>query len=159
MERLSWDDYFLKEIVPAVAKRATCDRGRSGAIIVKDKRILTTGYVGSPSGLPHCDDVGHLIHEVIDENGVKSKHCVRTLHAEENAILQAAKFGISIEGATIYCSMVPCFRCAMKIIQVGIKRVVALYDYQKSERTKEEFNEVSIELIIYNNQIKQYDNE
>jgi len=115
MERLSWDDYFLKEIVPAVAKRATCDRGRSGAIIVKDKRILTTGYVGSPSGLPHCDDVGHLIHEVIDENGVKSKHCVRTLHAEENAILQAAKFGISIEGATIYCSMVPCFRCAMKM--------------------------------------------
>jgi len=67
MERLSWDDYFLKEIVPAVAKRATCNRGRSGAIIVKDKRILTTGYVGSPSGLPHCDDVGHLIHEVIDE--------------------------------------------------------------------------------------------
>jgi len=79
---------------------------------------------------------------------------------KKNAILQAAKIlEFSIEGATMYCSMVPCFRCAMKIIQVGIKRVVALYDYQKSKRTKEEFNEVGIELIIDNNQIKQYDNE
>src|SRR3989344_2355826 len=95
-KRPSWDEYFM-QIAEAVGKRATCDRGRSGAIIVKDKHILATGYVGSPKGLPHCDDVGHLIKEVKHENGDITKHCLRTSHAEMNAICQAAKQGVSIE--------------------------------------------------------------
>ncbi|HWS49060.1 MAG TPA: hypothetical protein VN174_03360, partial [Candidatus Methanoperedens sp.] len=88
--RPSWDEYFL-ELADAVSKRATCDRGRSGCVIVRDKRILVTGYVGSPAGLPHCDEVGHLMKTMVNEDGSKSDHCVRTVHAEQNAICQAAK--------------------------------------------------------------------
>ncbi len=120
--RTSWDGYFL-EIADAVSQRATCNRGRSGCVIVKDKRILVTGYVGSPSGLPHCDDAGHLFEEK-SMNGRSSKHCIRTVHAEQNAICQAAKNGISIEGTTLYTRMTPCRTCAMLLINCGIKRVV-----------------------------------
>ncbi|MDH5783661.1 MAG: deaminase, partial [Candidatus Bathyarchaeota archaeon] len=97
-KRPSWDRYFL-DLCEAVSKRATCDRGRSGCVIVKDKRILTTGYVGSPAGLPHCDETGHDMRKVFDDAGNVTQHCVRTLHAEQNAIIQAAKFGVSIDGA------------------------------------------------------------
>src|SRR3989344_6849014 len=93
-KRPSWDEYFLA-LADMVGSRGTCDRGRSGCVIARDKRILTTGYVGSPAGLPHCDEVGHIIHEVKHESGRLSSHCVRTIHAEENAIHQAAKLGIS----------------------------------------------------------------
>jgi len=88
--RPSWDDYFL-EIARTVASRATCDRGRSGCVIVRDKQILVTGYVGAPTGLPHCDDVGHQMKKLIHENGFISQHCVRTVHAEQNAITQAIR--------------------------------------------------------------------
>jgi dCMP deaminase len=90
--RPSWDDYFL-ELANAASSRATCDRGKSGCVIVRDKQVLATGYVGSPAGLPHCDDVGHLMKKVIQENGEISEHCLRTVHAEQNAICQAAKVG------------------------------------------------------------------
>lgn len=110
--RPSWDDYFL-ELADAASRRATCDRGKSGCVIVRDKQVLATGYVVSPAGLPHCDDVGHLMKKVIQENGEISEHCVRTVHAEQNAICQAAKRGISIEGATVYQRMTPCRTCAM----------------------------------------------
>jgi deoxycytidylate deaminase len=111
-DRPSWDDYFM-EVMEAISKRATCDRGRSGCVIVKDKQILVTGYVGSPKGLPHCDEVGHQFKKMINEDGSISEHCVRTVHAEQNAICQAAKRGIAIDGATLYCRMtrvglVPC---------------------------------------------------
>jgi len=149
MARLSWDEYFLN-LVFDIGERGTCNRGRSGAIIVRDNRILTTGYVGSPQGLPHCDDVGHLIHTVIDEKGEESKHCCRTIHAEENAILQAAQFGTSLMGGTIYCKIFPCFRCAMKIIRVGIIRVVALYHYQREDYSAKLFKEANIEYNIIN---------
>lgn len=98
-----------------VAKRSTCDRARVGSIIVKERRILTTGYNGAPAGLPHCDEVGHLM---IDN------HCVRTLHAEQNAIIQAALHGVSVAGSTIYVTHQPCLTCAKMIINAGIKRVV-----------------------------------
>ena len=88
--RPSWDDYFL-ELADAASKRATCDRGRSGCVIVRDKQVLVTGYVGSPTRLPHCDDVGHLIRRITDENGETSEYCLRTVHSEQNAICQAAK--------------------------------------------------------------------
>ena len=151
-----WDEYFLIDIVPAIAKRASCDRGRSSAIIVRDNRIITTGYVGSPPGLPHCDDVGHLIHTVTDEEGKQSKHCVRTLHAEENAILQAAKIGLSVDKATLYCKLVPCFRCAMKIAAVGIVRVVAQKRYHADRRSIQIFKEAEVKLEIFEDSVELY---
>ena len=155
MGRPSWDDYFIN-MTDTIGERATCDRGKSGALIVRDKRILTTGYVGSPQGLPHCDEDGHLMHTVIDENGKESKHCVRTLHAEENAILQAAQFGPPLAGATLYCKMTPCFRCAMKIIRVGIVRVVAKKRYHAEEKTIEWFKKAKIQLDILNDEVETY---
>ncbi len=113
-KRPSWDDYFM-DITFQVAKRSTCDRARVGAIIVKDRRILTTGYNGSPAGLPHCDEVGHLM---VDG------HCVRTLHAEQNAIIQAAQHGVSVRGGTLYVTHQPCLTCAKMIINAGLTRVV-----------------------------------
>jgi len=127
-ERPSWDEYFM-EVCDAIAKRATCDRGRSGCVIAKDKQILVTGYVGSPIGLKHCDEVGHLIKKMTHEDGKISEHCVRTVHAEQNAICQAAKRGISIEGATLYCRMTPCRVCTMLLINCGIVRVVCQRRY------------------------------
>ncbi len=113
-KRPSWDEYFMS-IALQVAKRSTCDRANVGAIIVKDRRILTTGYNGSPAGLPHCDDIGHLMVE---------GHCVRTLHAEQNAIIQAAYHGVSVQESTLYVTHQPCLNCAKMIINAGIRRVV-----------------------------------
>jgi dCMP deaminase len=121
--RPSWDEYFMG-ITFEVAKRSTCDRARVGAIIVQEKRILTTGYNGSPRGLPHCDEIGHLI-----VNG----HCVRTLHAEQNAIIQAALHGVSTAGSTLYVTHQPCLNCAKMIINAGIRRVVYAGAYPDEE--------------------------
>jgi dCMP deaminase len=145
-ERPSWDDYFL-ELANAASSRATCDRGKSGCVIVRDKQVLATGYVGSPTGLPHCDDVGHLMKKVIQENGEISEHCLRTVHAEQNAICQAAKRGISIEGATIYTRMTPCRTCAMLLINCGIQRVVCERKYQLAEESEQLFAEAGIKLV------------
>ena len=144
--RPSWDDYFL-ELANAASSRATCDRGKSGCVIVRDKQVLATGYVGSPAGLPHCDDVGHLMKKVIQENGEISEHCLRTVHAEQNAICQAAKRGISIEGATVYTRMTPCRTCAMLLINCGIQKVVCERKYQLSEESEQLFAEAGIELV------------
>jgi dCMP deaminase len=157
-KRKSWDRYFL-DIVGMVATRATCDRGKAGCIITKNNRIIVTGYVGSPSGLPHCDDIGHLMRKVIDENGLESMHCVRTVHAEQNAICQAARNGISIEGGTLYCKMEPCRTCAMLIINCGIKRVVCEKKYHKAKDTREMFKDAGISLEVINDEIEKYDNQ
>ncbi|MCD6547700.1 MAG: cytidine/deoxycytidylate deaminase family protein [Nanoarchaeota archaeon] len=158
MTRPSWDEYFM-QIVDAVAKRATCDRGRSGAIIVKDKQILSTGYVGAPSGLPHCDDVGHLLMKHIDEDGKESMHCVRTTHAEQNAIVQAAKHGVAINGATLYCTMEPCLACAKMIINAGIKRVVCKKRYHAGKLTREFFKQAGVKLEVLQDEVMEYDNQ
>jgi len=152
--RISWDDYFL-EIADAVSYRATCDRGRSGRVIVKDKQILVTGYVGSPSGLPHCDDAGHLFEEKT-RDGQSSKHCIRTVHAEQNAICQAAKYGISIRGTTLYTRITPCRTCAMLLINCGIKRVVCERKYHRGSDSERLFREVGIKLQYKYNEIRQY---
>jgi dCMP deaminase len=144
--RPSWDDYFL-ELADAASSRATCDRGKSGCVIVRDKQVLATGYVGSPTGLPHCDEVGHLMKKVIQENGEISEHCVRTVHAEQNAICQAAKRGISIEGATFYQRMTPCRTCAMMLINCGIKKIVCEHRYQLAEESEQLLAEAGIELV------------
>lgn len=153
--KISWDAYFLNQL-EGIAAKATCDRGRSGALIARDKRQLTTGYVGSPVGLPHCDEEGHLFEMRYNSEGTSSKHCIRTTHAEANAIAQAAKAGISINGATLYCKMVPCRDCAKLIINSGIKKVVAAKDYQRSELTKEWFDSAKIDLVIIDTKIEKY---
>ncbi|MEM2935666.1 MAG: cytidine/deoxycytidylate deaminase family protein [Candidatus Bathyarchaeia archaeon] len=158
MVRPDWDRYFL-DLCEAVSKRATCDRGRNGCVIVKDKRILTTGYVGSPSGLPHCDDVGHDLRKVLDDNGNVSQHCVRTIHAEQNALIQAARFGIPLDGGTLYCKMVPCRVCAMLIINAGIKRVVAEKRYHADKDTVELFKQASVELTVMNDKVEKYNRQ
>lgn len=157
-KRPSWDEYFL-EMASLVGTRGTCDRGRSGAVIVKDKRVLTTGYVGSPVGLPHCDEVGHQMHTVIHEDGSSSMHCIRTAHAEQNAINNAARNGVSLLGSTVYCRMTPCYKCAQSIINVGIVRVVAEKDYHASKITKEIFKKAKVKLEIINKEIQKYKNQ
>jgi len=153
--RPSWDEYFIK-IVDAVRSRATCDRGRTGCVIVKDNRILCTGYVGSPIGLPHCDEIGHEMHTVTHTDGHQSRHCIRTSHAEQNAICQAARSGIPLENATLYQRLAPCYTCAKMIINAGIKRVVCLEDYHGSARSKEIFAEAGIQLKILKNKMATY---
>ncbi|MEA3379142.1 MAG: cytidine/deoxycytidylate deaminase family protein [Nanoarchaeota archaeon] len=156
--RPTWDQYFM-EIAEAVAKRGTCDRGRTGVVIVKNKMILTTGYVGAPKGLPHCDDVGHLIKKMIHEDGRISQHCERTSHAEINAIALAAKHGISIDGATLYCLLEPCFTCAKMIVNAGIKRVVCKNRYHAGQETRKLFAEAGIKLNVLNNNVMKYNNQ
>ncbi len=153
--RPSWDEYFL-DLADAVSKRATCDRGRSGCVIVRDRRILVTGYVGSPTGFPHCDEVGHEIKRTVEEDGSVSEHCVRTVHAEQNAICQAAKLGISIDGATVYCRMTPCRTCAMLLINCGVKRVYCEKKYQSGEESEKMFKKVGIEISYKYNEVQKY---
>ncbi len=156
--RPSWDEYFM-DVTKAVAKRATCNRGMSGCVIARNKQILVTGYVGSPVGMPHCDEVGHQIKTMVHEDGHKSKHCVRTTHAEQNAICQAAKLGISIDGATLYCQMTPCFTCAKMIINSGIKRVVCEKKYHAGKDSEELFKKAGVELKILKDEVQKYLNQ
>jgi dCMP deaminase len=153
--RPSWDEYFM-EIANTVSKRATCDRGRSGCVIVKDRQILVSGYVGSPNGLPHCDDVGHQMKKVLHEDASITEHCVRTVHAEQNAICQAAKRGIALEGSTLYCRMTPCRVCAMLIINCGIKRVVCEKKYHAGTESEEMFAKAGVELVLFKEEVLKY---
>jgi dCMP deaminase len=126
---------------------------------VKEKRIIATGYVGSPPGLPHCDDAGHMMKKVVDEDGTMRHHCVRTTHAEQNAICQAARYGISLDGSTLYCKMEPCRVCAMLLISVGIKRVVARKRYHAAQETRDMFEAAGIEMAVYEDEVQQYANQ
>ncbi|RLB90481.1 MAG: cytidine deaminase [Deltaproteobacteria bacterium] len=122
MGRPSWDEYFMK-IAHLVAKRSTCLRRQVGAIVVRDKRILATGYNGAPTGLPHCVDIGCLRDEMGINSGERHELC-RGLHAEQNVIIQAAYHGVSIKGATLYCTNRPCSICAKMLINAGICEIV-----------------------------------
>ena len=153
--RPTWDEYFM-EVCRAIAKRATCDRGRSGCVIARDNQLLVTGYVGAPRGLPHCDDVGHQFKKIQHEDGSVSQHCVRTVHAEQNAICQAAKRGISIDGATLYCKMTPCRTCTMLIINCGIKRVIAEKRYHDSADSIELFKQAGVTLEHLSDTVEEY---
>ncbi len=147
------------EIAKVVGTRATCDRGRSGCVIVKNKQILVTGYVGSPKGQPHCDDVGHQMKTVKHEDGTESMHCVRTAHAEQNAIVQAAKIGVPIEGATVYCKMTPCTVCGKMIVNAGMIRVVCEKRYHAGAETEEMFRQAGIELQYFDETVETYSNQ
>ena len=156
--RPTWDEYFM-EVARTIAKRATCDRGRSGCVIARDKQLLVTGYVGSPVGLPHCDDVGHLMKKVIHDDDTISQHCMRTVHAEQNAICQAAKLGVPLDGATVYCKMTPCRTCAMLIINCGIKRVVCEKKYHRGAESEQMFKEAGVVLEFFEEDFVKYENQ
>jgi len=126
--RPSWDDYF-KKISEEVKTRSTCLRRHVGAVIVKDKRILSTGYNGAPSGLAHCIETGCLRDKLKIPSGERQELC-RGLHAEQNAIIQAAQHGVSIAGATIYSTNKPCVSCTKMIINAGITEIVYIEDYK-----------------------------
>lgn len=156
--RPTWDEYFM-EVANTIAKRATCDRGRSGCVIARNRQILVTGYVGSPVGLPHCDEVGHLFKQMVHEDGSVTNHCTRTVHAEQNAICQAARLGISLEGSTLYCRMTPCRTCAMLIINCGIVRVVCEKKYHASAESEAMFKEAGIQLVYVSEEVLKYDKQ
>ena len=134
--RPDWDSYFMK-IAYAVSERSTCDRAFVGSVLVRDKRILTTGFNGSPAGQDHCEDVGHLM---VDG------HCIRTIHAETNAIIQAALHGISTRGATCYVTHFPCINCTKALINAGIDRIVYSVAYRKDENAIRFLEAAQIEL-------------
>jgi dCMP deaminase len=153
-----WDEYFM-EICKVVAKRSTCDRGKVGSVVAKDKRLIVTGYAGSPIGIPHCDEVGHQMKTMTHDDGSQTQHCVRTTHAEQNAICQAAKLGVSIDGATIYCKVTPCYTCAKMIVNAGIKRVVCEKKYHVGKESEELFKQAGIKLEFLNEEVEKYDNQ
>ena len=156
--RPTWDEYFM-EIANTVSKRATCDRGRSGCVIARDRQLLVSGYVGSPVGLPHCDDAGHQMKKMIHEDDTVTMHCVRTVHAEQNAICQAAKLGISLRGSTLYCRMTPCRTCAMMIINCGIVRVVCEKKYHSAAESEEIFKMAGVTLEYASDEVLKYDKQ
>jgi dCMP deaminase len=135
-KRATWDEYFMA-IAREVATRSTCDRKHVGAVIVRDRMILTTGYNGSIRGLAHCDDVGHLMEE---------GHCVRTTHAEANAIVQAARNGVVVEGASIYVTASPCFGCFKLIANAGLLRI-AFGEFYRDERIFDFSRQLGLELV------------
>jgi dCMP deaminase len=136
MQRASWDDYFMN-IARVVASRATCDRKFVGAVIVRDKTILSTGYNGSIRGMPHCSEAGHMMEE---------GHCVATIHAETNAVLQAAKNGVSIDGATVYVTASPCWNCFKMITNAGIRRIV-YGEFYRDNRIFDAAKRLGVELL------------
>jgi len=149
---------FYFDIVRAASERSTCNRGKPGAVLIKQGRVIATGYAGAPSGAPHCDEVGHEIVNVFDDptDTTFHAHCIRTVHAELNAILQAARFGPSTEGAQMYCMMFPCYACAQAIINAGITEVHSLEDYQTSEKSKALFDLVGIKWSIQDEKVREY---
>ncbi|MCA0446748.1 MAG: dCMP deaminase family protein [Bacteroidetes bacterium] len=143
--RISWDEYFIR-IADMVSERSTCNRAKIGAMIVKDRSILATGYNGSPKGEPHCTDVGCLVYTSTDQDGNVEENCFRTIHAEINAITQAAKNGTMIDGSDIYITASPCYHCLKTLINSGIKRIFYHKPY-KLHRIKSLTDSAHIELI------------
>ncbi|HEY4060045.1 MAG TPA: cytidine/deoxycytidylate deaminase family protein [Kofleriaceae bacterium] len=134
--RASWDDYFMG-IAQVVATRSTCPRKYVGSVIVRDRTILSTGYNGSIRGMPHCSDVGHMMED---------NHCVATIHAEANAIIQAAKNGVNIDEATCYVTASPCWNCFKTLANAGIKRI-CFGEFYRDNRIFEVASKIGIELV------------
>ena len=145
-QRPDWDQYFMA-ITSVVASRSTCLRRRVGAIIVKDRRILASGYNGAPAGLRHCLEIGCLREQKGVPSGERHELC-RGLHAEQNALIQAAVYGIAIQGAVYYVTHQPCVLCAKILLNAGIKRVVFQGDYP-DPLALEMFKEAGVDLVHY----------
>lgn len=147
LRRPTWDEYFFR-IMNLVGSRSTCNRAKVGCVIVRDKYILATGYNGAPKGLPHCLEEGCLIENTLHLDGVSRDHCVRTTHAEQNAIAQAAKHGVSIKDSIIYLNMEPCLNCAKLIINAGIKEVVCRHQYHAAQISRQFLKDAGINLRV-----------
>ena len=143
-ERPDWDEYFM-DIALAISRRATCLRRQMGALLVREKRLLTTGYNGPPAGLPHCDETGCLRQQLGIPSGERQELC-RALHAEQNAIILAALHGIPLAGATCYNTHQPCNTCAKMLINAGVKRVVYMGDYPDA-MSVEFFEQAGVEMV------------
>ena len=144
-KRPAWEDYFMG-ITSLVAQRSTCTRRAVGVVIVKDKRILSTGYNGAPAGISHCIDTGCLREQLNVPSGERHELC-RGIHAEQNAIIQAAYHGVSVKGATLYCTNLPCSICAKMIINAGINKIIILAGYPDQE-AKDLLQQAKIRLKI-----------
>ena len=144
-KRLSWDEYFM-QMAELTAKRSTCLRRQVGAVIVKDRHIIATGYNGAPRGLKHCDELGGCLRQQLGVPSGQRHELCRALHAEQNAIIQAATLGQSIEDGTIYVTHQPCVICAKMIINAGIKRIVVRETYP-DEMATEILDEAGIRVI------------
>jgi len=151
-ERPSYDEYFM-EMAHVVSKRSTCLRRKVGAILVKDKHILSTGYNGAPKGLKHCSEVGCLREKLNIPSGERHELC-RGLHAEQNAIIQAAVFGTSIKDSVLYCTNTPCVVCVKMLINAGVKEVVFSGKYP-DDLARKMLDESKIEVRIFNNKQEQ----
>ncbi|MCB8816245.1 deoxycytidylate deaminase [Desulfosporosinus shakirovi] len=149
-KRPSWDSYFI-QMAQVVARRSTCLRRQVGAVMVKDKQILSTGYNGSPSGLQHCDEVGCLRQSLGVPSGERHEIC-RAVHAEQNALVQAAKHGVAIAGADLYTTHQPCVLCTKLLINAGIKRVIYTHSYP-DHLAVEMAREAGLELVKFGEDI------
>ena len=147
LKRPSWDEYFM-EITDLVATRATCLRRKVGATIVKDRRILATGYNGPPKGVPHCDELGGCIREKLGIPSGERQELSRAVHAEQNAIIQAAKMGTNIDGATLYTTNHPCFICAKMLINAGVKKIVFREGYP-DKYAKEILEQADVKVVRF----------
>ncbi|HEY8909485.1 MAG TPA: dCMP deaminase family protein [Desulfosporosinus sp.] len=145
-KRPSWDSYFM-QLAQVVAGRSTCLRRQVGAVMVKDRQILSTGYNGSPSGLIHCDEIGCLRQSLNVRSGERMEIC-RAVHAEQNALIQAAKHGVAIAGADLYSTHQPCVQCTKMLINVGIRRVVYIHPYPDT-LADVMAREADLELILF----------
>lgn len=134
-DRIPWKQYFMMQAL-VIAQRSTCNRALVGSILVKDKRIIGTGYNGSVSGQPHCDDIGH---QMVDG------HCVRTIHSEMNTLIQCAKNGVSTDNTEIYVTHFPCYNCTKALLQAGVKRINYYYDYHDNPLALELLEQVGVE--------------
>ena len=142
--RPTWDEYFL-EMARVIATRSTCLRRRVGAVLVRGRRILATGYNGAPSSLPHCEEVGCRREQLGIASGERHELC-RGLHAEQNAIIQGALYGVSLQGSVLYCTTQPCVICAKMLINAGVERVVYQGEYA-DDLSLEMFGQAGVELI------------
>lgn len=145
-DRISWDEYFM-EMAELAAKRSTCLRRQVGAVVVQDRHVIATGYNGAPSGVPHCTDMGRCYREEHHIPSGERHELCRALHAEQNAIIQAATLAQSIEGATMYITTQPCIICAKMIINAGIKRIVVKEGYP-DEMAVEMLEEAGLKIVM-----------
>lgn len=142
----SQDGHYLLQASKATTS-ITCNRG-AGCVVVLERKVLCTGFTRAPIGMPSCDKAGHLWRRSVDEDGVTRVHCVRSIHAEQDAIARAARQGIALDGAAIYCTIVPCPTCAKLLIEAGLARVVASHEYRAGGRSHELFTAAGVTLNV-----------
>lgn len=146
--RPSLQDTMFK-VLESIGERSTCNRGHAGALVVRDGRIVATGWSGAPAGLAHCDEEGHSLDP-------QTGGCIRTIHAEQNAICYAAREGIATKDATMYCTMTPCHMCAKSIVAAGIKEVRCMYHYRDELRSTALFMQTKIKVTWLNDEVRDY---